>query len=428
MIQTAHKEFRELEGGKLTLNFHPGQSKAWYSQRRFIVVLAGTQSGKTCFTPHWLHREIQEHGPGDYLAVTATFPLLQLKFLPEMCYVFETVLKWGYYKKSDYALYSHDRLHGAEASRIIFGSAKNPESIESATAKAAVLDEAGQKQFRRDAWDAIQRRLSIHQGRALIDTTIYCLGWLKSELYDRWLAGDSEIDVIQFDSTMNPAFPREEYERAREKLPRWKFRMFYQGQFDKPAGMIYDCFDETVAVIPRQPIPKTWLVYSGHDFGGANPAALFYAQDPDTGYFYLFHEYLPGPRTTADHVKAFKRITEGYTVVKRVGGAHHEDGWRNDFTSQGWPISEPSCNDVEVGIGRVYAMHKLNKIFVFSDLVNYLDQKTSYSRELDDNNNPTDKIEDKSRYHILDAERYIISDFMPEVTRDGQGSRMWDFS
>lgn len=33
------------------LNFHPGQERAWRSTRRFVVVLAGTQGGKTSFFP-----------------------------------------------------------------------------------------------------------------------------------------------------------------------------------------------------------------------------------------------------------------------------------------------------------------------------------------------------------------------------------------
>ena len=47
-------------------------------------MLAGTQGGKTSFGPHWLNREIKTKGPGDYLAVTATFPLLENKMLPEL--------------------------------------------------------------------------------------------------------------------------------------------------------------------------------------------------------------------------------------------------------------------------------------------------------------------------------------------------------
>ena len=48
-----------VDNGKLTINLHAGQSKAWDSVRRFIFIIAGTQSGKTSFEPLWLDREIQ---------------------------------------------------------------------------------------------------------------------------------------------------------------------------------------------------------------------------------------------------------------------------------------------------------------------------------------------------------------------------------
>ena len=68
----------------------------------------------------------------------------------------------------------------------------------------------------------------------------------------------------------------------------------------------------------------------------------------------------------------------------------------------------PDIKDVEVGIDRVWAMHRHNRIKVFDSLEEYRDEKLSYSRELDDNDEPTEKIEDKSSYHLMDAERYIM--------------------
>src|SRR5436305_14072646 len=103
------------------------------------------------------------------------------------------------------------------------------------TGKAAWLDEAGQKKFRVGSYDAVQRRMAIHQGRILITTTPYDLGWLKQRIYDPWQAGDERIDVIRFESIENPAFPREEYDRAKRELPRWKFDLFYRAIFTRPA-------------------------------------------------------------------------------------------------------------------------------------------------------------------------------------------------
>ena len=61
----------------------------------------------------------------------------------------------------------------------------------------------------------------------------------------------------------------------------------------------------------------------------------------------------------------------------------------------------------------MYAWHKTNRLYIVDDLFDYLAEKLSYSRELDDFYNPTDKIKDKSRYHLMDGERYLLSDFQP---------------
>jgi len=68
------------EGERLIVTPHAGQLEAWDSVKRFIFIIAGTQSGKTSYLPLWLDREIREKGEGDYLAVTATYDLLKMKF------------------------------------------------------------------------------------------------------------------------------------------------------------------------------------------------------------------------------------------------------------------------------------------------------------------------------------------------------------
>lgn len=428
--ETKVKPYREIVGGRLNLNFHEGQSRAWKSKARFPFMLGGTQVGKTCFAPDWLEREIRTCGPGDYLAVTATFPLLNLKLLPEMLFVFQDLYHYGEYNRSEKVFYFHKVRKKKEdailfpdstaTTRIIFGSATNPESIESATAKAAVLDECGQKQFRRDAWEAVLRRLSLAQGRALGITTLYGYGWLKDEVYDEWVRGNTDFDIIQIDSIINPSFPLAEYKRARDSLPDWKFELFYRGRFAKPAGLIYDCFDSTNHVVEPFEIPKEWPVYMGHDFGTNNMAALWYAQDPTTGYFYLFQEYLEGGLSNHEHVYQWNEMSKGLRIIKRAGGSHQEAGWRDAFTRAGWRIDEPTVLPVLEGIQKVYSLNKTGRILVFRTCVNYLDQKQSYSWELDDKYNPTDKIESKERYHFMDAERAIMSDFNPVASTDNK--------
>ena len=128
-------------------------------------MIGSPQVGKTCFGTDWLEREINDCGPGDYLAVTASYPLLNLKMQPEFLKLFRDSLDLGVWKESARVFTSHERVHGAEAWRVIFRSAESPGSIESATAKAAWCDELGLPEFRRAAWDAIIRRLTLSGGR-----------------------------------------------------------------------------------------------------------------------------------------------------------------------------------------------------------------------------------------------------------------------
>lgn len=416
-IPTAAHELAEITpSGALRWHFHKGQYKLWQSNRRFLLALAGTQGGKTSFGPPWLYREIQQRGPGDYMVVTPTYPLLEAKALPEFLRLFDTWLGLGkFHKDGRKFVFSEDGARRTFKTynprtmpevRVMFGYATDPESLESATAKAAWLDEAGQNKFKLPSWEAILRRLSIHMGRVLLTTTPYNLGWIKQKLYDRWLAGDPDIEVSRFESIMNPLFPREEFERARRDLPRWKFNMFYRAMFERPAGMIYDCFNEKLHKVPRFAIPQEWKRYLGLDFGGVNTAAVFYAEEPKTNRLFLYREYKAGGRTAGGHAKA---ILEGEPMIPYcVGGSKSEDQWRDEFKAGGLPIREPDISDVEVGIDRVYGAHQRSEILVFDDLDGYLDEKMSYSREIDDNANPTEKIADKNSFHFMDAERYII--------------------
>ncbi len=186
--------------------------------------------------------------------------------------------------------------------------------------------------------------------------------------------------------------------------------------------LIYGVWNEGVCKIPRMPIPKEWLIYSGHDFGGANPAALFFAQDPSTGFFYAFNEYLPGGgRSTSEHAEEFKKIVQGYNVIKRTGGNKTtEEEIRQGYTAHGWPIVQPKITEVKAAIDRVLGLMELNKIFVFEDMTETLEELMTYSYKLDSAGWITDDIERKSSYHLMDAMRYILSDFTPETAVWGQ--------
>ena len=419
--------------GKVRLSLHYGQSLAWSSTRRILAIISGSQGGKTSFGPWWLWREIKRMGGGDYLAVTANYRLFSRKMLPELVEVFCKVLKVGRYwgiglleltedlvPVDAGGRFWADRSVDPMWARIMLGAASSEGTLEAATAKAAWLDEAGQDGFGIGAWEAVMRRLSIAQGRVLITTTPYNLGWLKTEVYDRYVHGDSLYDVINFPSTMNPLFPQEELERARRTLPAWKFNMFYLGKFDLPAGLIFGDFDWDNQYIEPFPIPDHWERVIGTDFGGVNQAFVYGAIDPSTDRVYIYKESLEGGKTTREHAEGVLaaltytgKDDEGNDKEFRRryrcwGGAGSEGQSRRDFAAAGFHIIQPHIGEVEAGLDRVIERIKQGKLFLFKGRVPYLvDQMRTYSRKTDEAGNPTDEIKDKASYHMVDSLRYL---------------------
>lgn len=395
----------EIQGSKLRLKLHPGQRQAWQSDALMTWIIAGTQSGKTSFGGWWLWREIERRGAGDYLAVTATYDLFKLKMLPELKNIFCRLVGGWKYLGGDRVLY-----RPKDKSRIILRSANAPEGLESATAKGAWLDECGQDGFRIESFEAVQRRLSLNEGRILGTTTPYNLGWLKTEAYNKWVKGDPTHRVIQFASTMNPQFPRAEYERVKASgMPSWKFNMFYNGIFERPAGMIYKDYNEKIHLIEPVPLKPEWPRYVGVDFGAVNTATVWICEDPDKNILYLYRDTLEGDKTTGEHAEGYKDQAQAENVVAWVGGAPSEKQNRWDFGSFGVPITRPPISDVESGINRVIELFKKKRLFIFNTCRGVLDEIGTYSREVDTIGQPTDKIKDKEKFHRLDSLRYVTS-------------------
>lgn len=423
VAQIAHlPELGELTpDGMLRFNLHDGQQEAMGSDAQITLVLAGTQGGKTAIGPLWMLEEMQQCGPGDYLVVGPTFSLLEIKAIPEFLRLFKSSLNLGEYVSSPvrkFTLSEHGErfLFGSKQltpTNVYFGYGSNPDSLESSTAKAAWLDEAGQKEFRLDSWDAIRRRLSIAQGRILITTTPYNLGWLKTRVYDKRDDPEASIRVINFPSTANPKFPIAEFERARRELPPWKFNMFYRGLFERPAGMIYESFTDKNRM-PWFAIPESWPRFLGLDFGGVNTAAVYIAQELDSSghpatptRYFAYREYHDGGKTAGQHAESI--LAKEPRMPLAIGGSKSEGQWRNEFAGGGLGINQPPISDVEIGINRVYGAFATGELIILENMVGLIDELGRYSRPLDANGDPLEGIEDKEKFHRLDALRYIMS-------------------
>ncbi len=410
----------------------PGQASILTNfDDRILAACAGTGGGKTVLGYWWLHSRMETYPGFTWGMAEPTWPMLDKIILnssdPDRPTLEQYLRSVGHHP----ILSKVERIIRTDFGQIYLYTAENPYTMQGAAVKGFWLDEAGQMSLL--AHETALQRCSMMEGQELITTTPYNLGWLLTEVVNKKGPG---IAVEQWRSIDRPGFPRDSYEYMRERLPAWRFAMLYDAQFEKPAGLIYLAFDEKVCVIDRFPISANWLVYVGHDFGADNPCALFYAQDPGTGNFFLFDEYLPGQGLSAnEHIINFKKIIrlpgeEGkenpktYNVIKRVGGSKAgEDDSRSLYTAHGWVINEPKIGKVAPRIDKVIGLHQLNKVFCFRDMSHYLDEKRTFSYKLNQSGEIVGEIDNESRFHVMSAEQYILSDFTPETVVSDQGYR-----
>ena len=409
------------------LNLHIGQQRMWDSTARRIVVVSGHQGGKTESGAHWLLREMQNKGPGDGYAVTSTYPLFEVKFQPTIHQLFHDYAGWRWEAgKQQYI--SRDKK-----SRLMLRSAQSPGGLEAGTGIAAWEDECGQAEFPLQAHEAIERRMSVNQGRILMTTMAYNMGWFYHGPYMLAKGGDPEYELIEYASTENPNFPWERYDYYKRILPDWKFRMFILGEFTRPAGLIYSDFDDFYSYQERDDegrwlvadmsiteggpyghscrafqIPPTWLRSVGVDFGGTEHTALtWWAEQPGTGIWFGYREAIGGGLSGAEHARAALEYRE--PVKMWVGGAGSEDDARESWARAGVPVIEPFFPGVEEGIDRLVALLRERRVCIFDTMTGLRGELGTYSRELDASGEPTMKIQDKARFHICDSARYWAS-------------------
>jgi len=176
-----------------------------------------------------------------------------------------------------------------------------------------------------------------------------------------------------------------------------------------PEGAIYDVFDEEKHVVKHFDPPPLWPRIVGVDPFGAYIAAVWLAWDAQSGVLNAYREYYePFGMTTPGHVANILKLSQGETVFAWVGGGPSERQARADWAGAGIPLLEPPIGDVWAGIDRVYQLLKNFNLVVHDNCPNLLSDIGSYRRKVKDGQ-PTEGIENKEAFHMVDALRYACA-------------------
>lgn len=390
-IQTTEKKTKDAKA-------HFYQSEVLRSTRRFIALIAGTGGGKTFTGPLWLYQEIAKYPKDQFFVIAPTYKMLTRATIPTLVDMFRGTDAEGTYNQSK-GLYEL-----SQGAKIWFGSADRPETLEAGQYRAAWLDEAGQMKYM--VWIVMQARLGFLEGRALLTTTPYSLNWLYTEFYQRWLKGDKNYDIIQFESISNPYYPKQEFQRAKEALSPQLFDMRYRGQFRKMEGLVYPDFNRDHIIEPFK-IPVEWRRQGAADFGFNNPHVTLKGAVDDDDILYIYDEWYKSKMLLSVHAECMRDIR----FVGDPSGKREIE----ELLDLGVRISSGD-NDVGVGLQKVNERIRSQRLRIFKTCKNLIDEFEMYHWE-----EGKDKPH-KENDHCLDALRYLIM----EVERE-KGESSWTY-
>ena len=176
------------------------------------------------------------------------------------------------------------------------------------------------------------------------------------------------------------------------------------------SGAIYPV-PESEIVVPDQEIPTHWPRAYGLDIGWNRTAAVWGAQDRETGTIYLYSEYYRGEAEPVIHAAAVQSRGEWIPGVidPAARGRGQRDGQQllQDYRNLGLNII-PATNALEAGILEVWQLLSLGKLKVFRSLSNWLREFRYYRRNEKGKIHQPDARSNQPQDHLMDATRYLI--------------------
>lgn len=382
------------------------QQKAYFSDRKIIIVATGIQWGKTTVNAMRMKEAMHTYTShkDNFIMTAPNYKILQQATLPEFLSIMEG---WGEYSKADACFKMHN------GGTCWMRTATNPDSVVGITNVRFVTgDEAGL--FPLYFHENLQARASFKEAPIMYTTSPYSLNWLYKD-YIRPIMKKGvmmpDVELIQARSDENPYFPQKEFERKKATMDPRRFNMIYGGEFNKVEGLVYDCFDEDKHVIDRFDLPTGSYVVAGVDWGFSHPAVILVIAILPDGNLYIIDEWYHTGKTIAEMVEAAEKLKYIHNIQRFYCDpsqpAHIEQFNRSKLTAIG------ADNSIRAGIDAGYEFIKSDKFHVFRGKApNFLDEASMYHYELFDDYGPDKDVKERlpvmQNDHSMDAFRYVM--------------------
>ena len=294
--------------GERVYELHEAQSAILTSNKRFLGAIAGTGGGKTALGPLWVMKQIQRvvdsamTGERDLrqepllgMVVAPTHPIKARATAPTLVAMLKGTDFEGVYTPStlQYVLPGCWLPEGTwldSIGTIWVLSADNPDGLEGGQFDFIWADEAGQ--FKYGAMVAIEGRTGLKQAPVLLTSTPYGMNWMKYKFLDRAKNGDPQYFVRQWKSIDNPAYPKEEYERARRSMSPARFNQRYNAQFARMSGLVYPDIQSCRAspALVLKMLEEPGRRFGGLDFGWNDPFCCLAAHQTADQHLWIWFE------------------------------------------------------------------------------------------------------------------------------------------
>ena len=368
-------------------------------------MVGGTGSGKTWLAPHWVYKQLKQKPRSTLMAIGMQYERHIVNLMQRQMTDFLDEIG------EPYKLVQGKRILFTNCgSRILFGSAERPESLEGPHLDAGVwMDEAGL--MPRLAWDVATRRSGQKEVPILITTIPYYPDWLKTDVYDAAMKGDPDITWIHCRSIDNPNYPLAEIARRKRVMRPEKFKTYYLGEFAQPYGGIYPEPDDDEVVVEPFVIPDHWPAYAGHDWGWTAPTTGIWARhDVDTDTLYVVAEYERHGQSIQEHLGQWQ--ADGLDFLDKAwGDSANPEQWAS-IAKYGYKVDPVIKGEksVNYGINVVYERLKGNRLKFFRGCHRVIDLRKRYiwaSSPTDDELLLEEPKKPQEAEHLMDALRYL---------------------
>jgi len=379
------------------------QEQAVFSEKPLTVLATGIQFGKTISGAWWLKRRIHKHPDPDYnyLVTAPTYKVLEQATLPAFLKIMEG---WGEYSRQRAVFKCYN------GPQVYFRTNTEPDSIVGLTNVMGIWgDEAGK--YTLYFWENMQGRSSFKKCPVLLTTSPYTLNWIYKDLIRPTLKGErDDICLIQANSAENKYFPRDEYEKKKLTMDPRRFNMMYGGEWNRMAGLVYDCWDDIHNTIEPFQLPQGTKFYGGIDWGFTDPFVLKVRAVTPDGRHYGVSEFYKSYTTIQDQIMIARQMITVWNVQTFYCDPS-EPGLMMEMARAGIPCVAAE-NDIKLGIQVHYQLIKERKYKEFRGRCPYSqDEREIYHYPDPDDLKPDqdskEAIPVDQHNHAMDCDRYI---------------------